>query len=171
MLQYTPHHKKKSSTSFPSFSRASKGGELDDPLTLAKVSMARLEATFLDANKTVEKVSKSRRQAASAVNEVGDQLNTFAMSETYTPLANGFKRLARGMKVDADISNVQVSSTGRFLLRSGDQTDETYLSSSRSMNSCTLATLSSINLRMLDPPRRRYQIVTRCRKNIVRQLN
>ncbi|GAA5914129.1 retromer subunit VPS17 [Sporobolomyces salmoneus] len=104
---YTPHHKKKSTTSFPSFSRGSKGGELDDPLTLSKISMARLETTFLDASKTVEKLSKSRRQTATAVNELGDQINTYAISETYTPLANGFKRLARGMKVDADILAVQ----------------------------------------------------------------
>lgn len=72
--------------------------------------MARLETTFHDTSKAVEKLSKARRQAASSVNELGDQLNTYAMSETYTPLANGFKRLARGMKVDADILNVQVSS-------------------------------------------------------------
>ncbi|GAA5942472.1 retromer subunit VPS17 [Sporobolomyces koalae] len=104
---YTPNHRKKSATSFPSFSRASKGGELDDPLTLSKITMARLETNFLDASKTVERVSKTRRQAATSVNELGDQINTFAMSETYPPLANAFKRLARTMKVDADLLAVQ----------------------------------------------------------------
>ncbi|GAA6024755.1 hypothetical protein JCM11491_004803 [Sporobolomyces phaffii] len=104
---YTPHHRKKSATAFPSFTRASKGGELDDPLTISKVSMARLESTFLESSKTVEKLSKSKRQAATAVNELGDQITTFSMSENYAPLASGFKRLARGMKVDADLMAVQ----------------------------------------------------------------
>ncbi|GAA5882304.1 hypothetical protein JCM16303_004060 [Sporobolomyces ruberrimus] len=104
---YTPHHRKKATASFPSFSRASKGGELDDPLTLAKISMARLETTFLETSKTVERMSKSRRQAATVVNELGDQITTFSMSENYAPLAGGLKRLARGMKVDADLMAVQ----------------------------------------------------------------
>ncbi|GAA5949980.1 hypothetical protein JCM10213_004275 [Rhodosporidiobolus nylandii] len=86
------------------FSRTSRlPGEQDDPLTSAKISMARLETTFGDTAKTVDRVSKARRKAAESVNELGDQLNTFAMAETYLPLANGFKRLARTMKVDADL--------------------------------------------------------------------
>jgi len=76
--------------------------------------MARLETTFLDSAKTVEKLSKSRRLAATAVNELGDQTNTFAMSETYAPLAGGFKRLARSIKVDADLAALQVSQRSLF---------------------------------------------------------
>ncbi|GAA6055432.1 hypothetical protein JCM3770_006991 [Rhodotorula araucariae] len=100
---YTPRTRKKSSA--PSiFSRASRlPGELDDPLTAAKVSMARLESAFSDTSKTLDSVSKKRREAAKSVSELGDQLATFAMAETYVPLAGGFKRLARTMKVDADL--------------------------------------------------------------------
>jgi len=107
-LQYTPRARKKSSA--PSiFSRASRlPGELDDPLTAAKVSMSRLETTFNDASKVLDKVSKKRREAATSVSELGDQLETFAMAEPYAPLAGGFKRLARTMKVDADLLAAQV---------------------------------------------------------------
>ncbi|KPV77236.1 uncharacterized protein RHOBADRAFT_25148 [Rhodotorula graminis WP1] len=104
---YTPRARKKSSA--PSiFSRASRlPGELDDPLTAAKVSMSRLETTFNDASKVLDKVSKKRREAATSVSELGDQLETFAMAEPYAPLAGGFKRLARTMKVDADLLAAQ----------------------------------------------------------------
>ncbi|GAA6003559.1 hypothetical protein JCM10207_000389 [Rhodosporidiobolus poonsookiae] len=104
---YTPRAKKRSASS-SYFSRSSRlPGEVDDPLTTAKLSMARLETTFHETAKTVDRVSKTRRATAGAVNELGDQIATFAMAETYAPLANGFKRLARTMKVDADLLAVQ----------------------------------------------------------------
>ncbi|GAA5916372.1 hypothetical protein JCM5296_006190 [Sporobolomyces johnsonii] len=104
---YTPRHRKKTASAF-AFSRSSRlPGEVDDPLTSAKISMARLETAFMDAAKVVERTSKTRRAAATAVNELGDQLNTFAMAEGYQPLANGFKRLARSCKVDADLLAIQ----------------------------------------------------------------
>jgi len=165
--QYTPHHKKKSATSFPSFSRSSRGGELDDPLTLAKISMARLETTFLDSAKTVEKLSKSRRLAATAVNELGDQTTAFAMSEAYAPLAGGFKRLARSIKVDADLAALQV---GRFRARYLVPSRLTILSdNSLSTSWSTLAMHSCISLRTLDLSRKPCQTAIRSRKIIVPQ--
>ncbi|BGP22509.1 vacuolar protein sorting-associated protein VPS17 [Rhodotorula toruloides] len=105
---YTARSRKKSAAASFSFSRSSRlPGELDDPLTLAKISMSRLESTFHDTAKTIDRVSKTRRAAATSVNDLGDQLNTFALAESYAPLANGFKRLARTMKVDADLLAVQ----------------------------------------------------------------
>ncbi|GAA5951248.1 hypothetical protein JCM21900_004387 [Sporobolomyces salmonicolor] len=104
---YTPRHRKKTASAF-AFSRSSRlPGEVDDPLTSAKMSMARLETAFMDTAKVVERTSKTRRATATAVNELGDQLNTFAMAEGYQPLANGFKRLARSCKVDADLLAIQ----------------------------------------------------------------
>ncbi|GAA5847878.1 hypothetical protein JCM9279_006681 [Rhodotorula babjevae] len=104
---YTPRARKKSSAT-SMFSRASRlPGELDDPLTAAKVSMSRLETSFNDASKVLDKVSKKRREAATSVSELGDHLETFAMAEPYAPLAGGFKRLARTMKVDADLLAAQ----------------------------------------------------------------
>ncbi|BGP05696.1 Vacuolar protein sorting-associated protein 17 [Rhodotorula toruloides] len=101
---YTARSRKKSSAASFSFSRSSRlPGELDDPLTLAKISMSRLESTFHDTAKTIDRVSKTRRAAATSVNDLGDQLNTFALAESYAPLAAGFKRLARSVKVDADL--------------------------------------------------------------------
>lgn len=73
--------------------------------------MTRLELQFNETAKVVEKVSKARRQVAQAYNDVGDHLNTFATTETYTPLANGIKKLARTTKVQADLLAVQVSTT------------------------------------------------------------
>ncbi|KAJ8296205.1 Vacuolar protein sorting-associated protein 17 [Rhodotorula toruloides] len=105
---YTARSRKKSSAASFSFSRSSRlPGELDDPLTLAKISMSRLESTFHDTAKTIDRVSKTRRAAATSVNDLGDQLNTFALAESYAPLAAGFKRLARSVKVDADLLAVQ----------------------------------------------------------------
>lgn len=105
--QYTARNRKRAAGSY--FSRTSRlPGEQDDPLTSAKVSMARLETTFHDTAKTIDRVSKSRRATAGSVNELGGQLDAFAMAEAYAPLANGFKRLARTMKVDADLLAVQV---------------------------------------------------------------
>ncbi|GJN88144.1 hypothetical protein Rhopal_001100-T1 [Rhodotorula paludigena] len=99
---YQARARKKSSTPF--FSRSSRlPGELDDPLTAAKISMARLETAFNDSAKVVDKVSKTRRTTATSVSELGDQLTTFAMAESFQPLANGLKRLGRTMKVDADL--------------------------------------------------------------------
>ncbi|CEQ39236.1 SPOSA6832_00759, partial [Sporobolomyces salmonicolor] len=104
---YTPRHRKKIASAF-AFSRSSRlPGEVDDPLTSAKMSMARLETAFMDTAKVVERTSKTRRATATAVNELGDQLNTFAMAEGYQPLANGLKRLARSCKVDADLLAIQ----------------------------------------------------------------
>ncbi|GAA5993354.1 hypothetical protein JCM11641_000860 [Rhodosporidiobolus odoratus] len=103
---YTARNRKRAAGSY--FSRTSRlPGEQDDPLTSAKVSMARLETTFHDTAKTIDRVSKSRRATAGIVNELGGQLDAYAMAETYAPLANGFKRLARTMKVDADLLAVQ----------------------------------------------------------------
>ncbi|BGP37539.1 Vacuolar protein sorting-associated protein 17 [Rhodotorula kratochvilovae] len=122
---YTARARKKSSA--PSlFSRASRlPGELDDPLTAAKISMARLETAFAETSKTLDSVSKKRREAAKSVSELGDQLATFAMAETYAPLAGGFKRLARTMKVDADLlaaqsTNEQVSLGDVFFYHSAN---------------------------------------------------
>ncbi|GAA6041765.1 hypothetical protein JCM8097_008320 [Rhodosporidiobolus ruineniae] len=104
---YTARAKKRSASS-SYFNRTTRlPGEPDDPLTTAKVSMARLETTFHDTAKAVDRVSKTRRAAAVAVNELGGQLDAYAMAEPYQPLANGFKRLARTMKVDADLLNIQ----------------------------------------------------------------
>lgn len=131
--------------------------------------MARLETTFLESSRTVEKMSKSRRQCASAVNELGDQITTFAMSETYTPLANGFKRLARGMKVDADIMAVQVSwfsISSPFTVYADSQSRHLF---SRSATSFTSVTLSSTNLQTLDQQRRRSQTATQSLRNIERR--
>ncbi|GAA5874904.1 hypothetical protein JCM8547_003606 [Rhodosporidiobolus lusitaniae] len=100
---YTARARKRTAAS-GYFNRSSRlPGEVDDPLTSAKVAMARLESTFHDTAKTVDRVSKARRAAAGAVNELGETLNTFAMAEEYQPLANGFKRLARTVRVDADL--------------------------------------------------------------------
>lgn len=79
--------------------------------------MSRLETAFNDTSKVLDKVSKKRREAATTVSELGDQLETFAMAETYAPLAGGFKRLARTMKVDADLLAAQVR---RLVLPTGE---------------------------------------------------
>lgn len=76
---------------------------------MAKSAMTRLELQFNETSKVIEKVSKARRQVALAYNDVGDHLNTFATTETYTPLANGIKKLARTTKVQADLLAVQVN--------------------------------------------------------------
>ncbi|GAA5910082.1 hypothetical protein JCM6882_006510 [Rhodosporidiobolus microsporus] len=105
---YTARARKRAAAASSYFSRSSRlPGEVDDPLTTAKLSMAKLETSFHDAAKTVDRVSKARRAAAGSVNELGDQVATFAMAEPYQPLANGFKRLARTVKVDADLMAVQ----------------------------------------------------------------
>lgn len=105
--QYTARARKRAAGSY--FSRSSRlPGEQDDPLTSAKVAMARLETTFHETAKTVDRVSKARRATAESVNALGDQVQTFAMAEQYAPLANGFKRLARTIKADADLLAVQV---------------------------------------------------------------
>jgi hypothetical protein len=107
LMQYTARAKKRAAGSY--FSRSSRlPGEQDDPLTTAKVAMARLETTFHETAKTVDRVSKARRATAEGVNALGDQVQTFAMAEPYAPLANGFKRLARTIKADADLLAVQV---------------------------------------------------------------
>ncbi|ORY80719.1 Vps5 C terminal like-domain-containing protein [Leucosporidium creatinivorum] len=104
---YTPRSRRKTGSSFH-FPRGSRlPGEQDDDLTLAKSAMTRLELQFNETAKVVEKVSKARRQVAQAYNDVGDHLNTFATTETYTPLANGIKKLARTTKVQADLLAVQ----------------------------------------------------------------
>lgn len=72
--------------------------------------MARLETVFADTAKTLDRVSKSRRTAAGAVHDAGEQTNTFALAEPYAPLANGFKRLAHTLKADADLLASQVRS-------------------------------------------------------------
>ncbi|GAA5844375.1 hypothetical protein JCM11251_007590 [Rhodosporidiobolus azoricus] len=105
---YTARARKRAAAASSYFSRSSRlPGEVDDPLTAAKLAMAKLETSFNDAAKTVDRVSKARRAAAGSVNELGDQLRTFAMAEPYQPLANGFKRLARTVKVDADLLAIQ----------------------------------------------------------------
>ncbi|POY72934.1 hypothetical protein BMF94_4010 [Rhodotorula taiwanensis] len=122
---YTARTKKKSSTGF-SFSRSSRlPGEIEDPLTAAKVSMARLETVFADTAKTLDRVSKSRRTAAGAVHDAGEQTNTFALAEPYAPLANGFKRLAHTLKADADLLasqsvSEQITLGDVFLYQSGN---------------------------------------------------
>lgn len=106
VLQYTPNSKLRRRVPptffFPRGPRLP--DEQDDDLTLAKSSMTRLEATFFDASKAVERVSKSRRNVAVATSEVADHLVTFASTETYTPLANGIKKLAKSTKVAAELA-------------------------------------------------------------------
>lgn len=71
--------------------------------------MSKLEYNFTETARAVDKVAKARRNVAIATSDVGDHLNTFATTETYTPLANGIKKLARTTKVSADLAVNQVS--------------------------------------------------------------
>jgi hypothetical protein len=109
--QYTPRStSRRKTTSTFHFPRGARlPGEQDDDLTLAKSAMNRLENQLLDTAKVVEKVSRARRSVAVAYSDVGDHLNTFATTETYTPLASGIKKLARTTKIHADLLAVQVS--------------------------------------------------------------
>ncbi|GAA5993174.1 hypothetical protein JCM10908_001324 [Rhodotorula pacifica] len=122
---YTPRAKKKSSAGF-SFSRSSRlPGEIEDPLTAAKVSMARLETVFNDTSKTLDRVSKARRTAASAVHDLGEQCNVYALAESYQPLAHGFKKLSNVLKMDADLLasqsvSEQITLGDVFLYQSGN---------------------------------------------------
>lgn len=123
---YQARAKKKSSAGGFSFSRSSRlPGELEDPLTAAKVSMARLETAFADTAKTLDRVSKARRSAAASVHELGEQFNTFALAEAYQPLAVGSKRLSHTLKADADLLasqsvSEQVTLGDMFLYQSGN---------------------------------------------------
>ena len=72
--------------------------------------MSHLELTFSEAAKVVERLSRARRAAAVAQAEVGDQLATFAMTETYAPLAAGVRKVARSVKVGAELMGAQASS-------------------------------------------------------------
>ncbi|KWU41573.1 hypothetical protein RHOSPDRAFT_9762, partial [Rhodotorula sp. JG-1b] len=122
---YTPRAKKKSSTGF-SFSRSSRlPGELEDPLTAAKVSMARLEHVFHDTSKTLDRVSKARRTAATAVHDLGEQVHVYALAEPYQPLASGFEKLSHVLKTDADLLasqsvSEQITLGDVFLYQSGN---------------------------------------------------
>lgn len=70
--------------------------------------MSKLEHQFNETSKVIERTAKARRQAAQAYVDVGDHLNTFATTESYAPLAEGIKRLARSTKVTADLLAMQV---------------------------------------------------------------
>ncbi|KAK4705602.1 hypothetical protein P7C70_g598, partial [Phenoliferia sp. Uapishka_3] len=85
-------------------------GEQDDELTLAKAAMSKLELNFTETARAVEKVAKARRNVAIAVSDVGDHMNAFATTETYNPLANGIKKLARTTKISADLAINQATS-------------------------------------------------------------
>lgn len=82
--------------------------EIDDELTLAKAAMSRLEANFLESSKSVMTTARARRSVAQAMTEVGDHLNDFATTESYSPLANGIKKLGRTTKVTAELMASQV---------------------------------------------------------------
>ncbi|KAM0751557.1 hypothetical protein T439DRAFT_312879 [Meredithblackwellia eburnea MCA 4105] len=109
---YTPNTRAKRRT--PSTFHFPRGprlpGEQDDELTVAKTAMNKLEHNFGEVARGVEKVAKARRNAAVAQADVSDHLQTFATTETYVPLAIGIKKLARTIKVGADLSVNQATS-------------------------------------------------------------
>ena len=71
--------------------------------------MARLEHVFHDTSKTLDRVSKARRTAATAVHDLGEQVHVYALAEPYQPLASGFEKLSHVLKTDADLLASQVS--------------------------------------------------------------
>lgn len=71
--------------------------------------MARLEHVFHDTSKTLDRVSKARRTAATAVHDLGEQVLVYALAEPYQPLASGFEKLSHVLKTDADLLASQVS--------------------------------------------------------------
>lgn len=75
----------------------------DDSLTRSKNAMSRLENSFRELESVVEQLSATRRAVASSQAVVGDQLITFATTENYLPLGNGLQKLARTIKVVADL--------------------------------------------------------------------
>ncbi|KDE08632.1 hypothetical protein MVLG_01093 [Microbotryum lychnidis-dioicae p1A1 Lamole] len=119
---YTPKStsKRRSVTSAGGFlaSRSSKlPGENDDDLTIAKAGLAKIEHHLQETSKSIDGLSRARRQLAIATNDVGDQLTTFSTVETYGPLAGGFKRLARTHK---SLSDVLVGESGAEMVSLGD---------------------------------------------------
>lgn len=57
----------------------------------------------------IEKLAKSRRAAGAGYEDVGEKLASFAATEVYGPLANGWKRLARMTKIMGDLQSAMVS--------------------------------------------------------------
>ncbi|SCV72472.1 BQ2448_4009 [Microbotryum intermedium] len=99
-------------------SRGSKlPGENDDDLTLAKAGLAKIEHHLQETSKSIDRLSRARRQLAIATNDIGDQLTTFSTVETYAPLAGGFKRLARTHK---SLSDVLIGESGAEMVALGD---------------------------------------------------
>lgn len=70
--------------------------------------MIRLETAFSETSKVIERIAKSRRAVAAAYADVGDHLTTFSTTESYVPLANGIKKLARTTKIIGDLQAILV---------------------------------------------------------------
>lgn len=102
---YTPstslRRKTPSSFHFPRGSRAA--DEQDDPLSVAKAATTRLELTFSETSKVISSLAKARKAVGAGYGDVGERLVGFSATEVYGPLANGWKRLGRSMRVLGDL--------------------------------------------------------------------
>lgn len=111
-MKYTPTSKlrRKTPSTFH-FPRGSRPPDMqDDTLTLSKSATSHLELSFLESAKVVEKLAKARRAVGAGYEEVGERLGTFAATEVDGPLAGGWKKLSRTVRVMGDLQGVLANS-------------------------------------------------------------